>query len=66
MLKELNYLICNLDCINSDKLAKEVLEFIESKGMLPPTCTVKIIPDPTRPGKMMHTETKREWDEENE
>ncbi len=46
------------------KLAEEVLGFLEELGMQPPLSEVKLVPDPTRKGTMMHTEAKREWDEE--
>ena len=44
--------------------ADDVLHALEKAGMLPPLSTPKLVPDLTRKGTFMHTETKREWDDE--
>ena len=47
-------------------LAKAVLREVEQMGMLPPLNAVKTVPNPLRPGTLMHTSTERVWDEEEE
>ena len=52
------------------KEAKRIAETIElytkQIGMLPPINTCVLVPDPLRPGYHKHSESKREWDEEND
>lgn len=43
--------------------AKDILDYIEEVGMLPPTCTVKLIPDDQR-GGFKHSTALPQWDEE--
>lgn len=46
-------------------VASQILKRIEDRGMLPPTNTCKLVPDTNR-GGFKHSETKREWDSEEE
>lgn len=48
----------------SEDAAEKMLSSIEELGMAPPLSNSKLVPDPTRKGTMMHTESKREWDNE--
>ena len=56
--------------INNDKsegtisASRRVLSYLEDIGMLPPPGKVELLPDPQRPGKFVHGEIKREWDDE--
>jgi hypothetical protein len=50
--------------INEQKLAEEILAFIEERGMLPPTSTCQIVEDELRPGFHKHGPVGHWWDEE--
>lgn len=61
--------ICSLQATDSyvnvsDELAEDFLAMLEEIGMQPPLSTATLVLDPTRKGTFMHTEAKREWDEE--
>lgn len=61
---ELIFYAHHKDYLNSEDVAKLILNNLEARGMLPPVNTCKLIPDPQRPGYHKHSESKREWDEE--
>ena len=62
---QLDY-VCNVSAFGyvSNNTAEKFVQFLEELGIQPPLSTPKIIPDPTRKGTVMHTESKREWDNE--
>ena len=47
-------------------VASQILQRMEDRGMLPPTNTCRVIPDTSPRGGFKHSETKREWDSEEE
>jgi hypothetical protein len=51
------------DCCSSHSLADLLLMDADDAGMLPPTNTCTLEPDPLRPGMTKHSECKREWDD---
>lgn len=68
MVQKICYLLveCGLDKWEEherEATAKYVLDAIEEAGMLPPNCTVKLIPDLER-GGTKHSPTERRWDDE--
>lgn len=68
MIKEISYFLeMYLDePERHENTARHILDLVEKQGMLPPVNTCRLIPDPLRPGYHKHSETKREWDEEND
>lgn len=52
----------NSSYINDQKLAEEILDFIEQEGMLPPTSTCYLIETPRGP---KHSAVGHWWDNED-
>ena len=57
-------LMHNYDGCDIETTASIVLFALEELGMLPPLSTVRVVPNESRPGTLMHTQAKHEWDEE--
>jgi hypothetical protein len=49
--------------LDHDEQASLILDNLEDLGMLPPLVKVELLPDPNRLGKVMHSGSRRGWDE---